>query len=208
MAEFFQLKSAIEFYHKTGEGSIDISKIKQAFEDKKEKEIIKPEKHDDSNEIKEDIKTDDFLLIDENISDLDYKFAKCCNPLPGENIFGFITVNKGTKIHKSSCPNAFDMKSRYPYRVVKAKWNIKDGNFSFSANLYLTGLDSSGITSQITDVIAKEFNLKMPAISFKSTADNSFEGNVTVRLNNKKQLIDLIKRLKLIKGIRSVAEKA
>ncbi|MCF6365650.1 MAG: HD domain-containing protein [Bacteroidales bacterium] len=209
LTDHFNFKTAVEFYHSVGEGTVDISKIKQAFEKKKtiEDEIITEIKTDTGSQEKEDVNYGDFLLIDENISDLDYTLSKCCNPLPGEDIFGFVTVNKGTRIHKKTCPNAKDMLGRYPYRAVKAKWNISDINSSFSANIYISGKDFTGITSVISDIITKEFNLKMQAISLKSLKNSMFEGNVIAKVNNKKQMIDLINRLKILKNIKTVFHK-
>jgi len=207
LTNYFNFKTAVEFYHSVGEGTIDISKIKQAFEKKETPEVkvneeIKTEIHE-----KENITYGDFLLIDENISDLDYTLSKCCNPLPGEEIFGFVTVNKGTRIHKKNCPNAKDMLTRYPYRVVKAKWNIKDIQSSFSANIYVKGKDFPGITTIISDIITNEFNLNMQAISLKTLKNSMFEGVVIAKVNNKKQMTDLMNRLKTVKNINTVYQK-
>ncbi len=207
LTEYFKYKTAVEFYHSVGEGIIDISKIKQAFE---KKDIVesKTEKQIKPESIEPDKQSfGDYLLIDENITDLDYTLSKCCNPLPGEDIFGFVTVNKGTRIHKKSCPNAKDLQTRYPYRLIKAKWNLTDMQTSFSANLHISGKDFSGITSAISDIITIEFSLKMTAISLKSLKDNMFKGLVVVKVNNKKQMVDLINRIKTIKNIRTVYQK-
>ncbi len=207
LADFFKFNTAVEFYHSVGEGTTDIAKIKQAFEKPEDTAVEQKVLSKSENFKKEEITSEDYLLIDENISNLDYTLSKCCNPLPGDSVFGFITVNKGTKIHKKTCPNAKDMIGRYPYRVVKAKWNIEDINTSFSANIYISGKDAPGITSEISDIITKEFNLKMQAISLKTLKNNLFEGLVVVKVNNKKQLIDLSNRIKMIKSIKSVYRK-
>ncbi|NPA44575.1 MAG: bifunctional (p)ppGpp synthetase/guanosine-3',5'-bis(diphosphate) 3'-pyrophosphohydrolase, partial [Chlorobi bacterium] len=206
LTSYFNYKTAVEFYHNVGEGNIDISKIKQAFEKKEEKLDNKKFKEDLISEIisdNEDI-SKDYLLIGNNISNLDYSLATCCNPLPGDKIFGFISVNKGTRIHKKSCKNAKDMISRFPYRVVDAKWNTENINTTFSANIFVSGKDTPGIATKITEIITKEFNLTLQAISLKMLNDNNFEGIITVKINNKNQLNDLNKRLKALKNIKQI----
>jgi GTP pyrophosphokinase len=204
LMKYFNKKNPVEFYHDAGEGKIDLSKLKNAFE-KSEQPVKEPEKSIKAIEpTSEPISEADYLLIDNNMTHMDYTLSKCCCPLPGDAIFGFITVNKGTKIHKDNCPNAHDMRSRYPYRIVRAKWNIKDSEKAFSANIYITGKDVQGISSEITGVVTKEFNLQMHAISLKSLKDQMFEGLISVRINNKKQITDLMNRLKMVKGVTGV----
>ena len=209
ISNYFKYNTALELFHNVGKGNVDLQKIKHAFDIKKEKE----NEHDESfsdyqpNEIKEISNTDDFLIIGDNLSGLDYTLAKCCNPLPGDKIFGFVTVNKGTKIHKMNCPNAKEMYSRFPYRIIKAKWNNIDETSAFSSTIFINGTDKSGLTSEVTNIISEEFNIKLQAISFKSNKYNHFEGIIVVLVNNRKQLTDLIKRLKMIKGIRIIREK-
>ncbi len=204
---FFKAKNTVDFYNRVGEGIIDIAKIKQAFEKSEESEIEIKQKSEVKNFVQEKIEYDDFLLIDENISGLDYSFSKCCSPLPGDDVFGFVTVNKGTRIHKKTCPNAKDMTGRFPYRVVKAKWNIDDIATSFSVNIVVLGKDMPGISSKITDIISKEFNLKLMAISLKNIANNMFKGLIVVKISNKKQLFELLKRIKMIKGVNNAFQK-
>jgi len=207
ITSFFNYKTTIEFYHNVGDGIIDISKIKQAFEINIEDEIEEKELILKKDIKKDEITNSDFLLIDNNISNLDYSLAPCCKPLPGDKIFGFISVNKGTRVHKNSCNNAKDMKTRFPYRIVKAKWNTENINTVFSVNIHISGKDSSGIATKITEIITKEFNLILQAISLKSLNDNMFEGLIVVKINNKKQLTDLNKRLKTLKNIKNVYTK-
>lgn len=202
---YFGFKNAVEFYHNVGNGSIDISKIKQIFEkvediENENQQIIT----EGENIVKDNIFSTDFLLIDENISNLDYSLAACCNPLPGDSIFGFISVNKGTRIHKNNCTNAKDMKTRFPYRIVNAKWNTEKINTTFSANIQISGKDVPGIATKITEIVTKEFKLNLQAISLKSLNDNLFEGLIVVKVYNKKQLLELNKRLKSLKTINHV----
>ncbi len=211
IADYFKCKTILELFHKIGKGSIDLQKIKHAVE--YEEKEIKPENKNTENLEEKNLKENnffssgDYLVIGDNLSGLDFKLAKCCNPLPGDKIFGFVTVNKGTKIHKTSCPNAKEMFSKFPYRIVKAKWNSTEGNTAFSAAVFISGTDKSGIAAEITKIINDEFNLKMQAISLKSKNNNQFEGVAAVRISNRKQLNDLIKRIKMVKGINTVREK-
>ena len=138
------------------------------------------------------------------MSNLEYSLATCCNPLPGDKIFGFISVNKGTRIHKKSCTNAKDMMTRFPYRIVEAKWNTENISSTFSANIFISGKDSPGIATKITEIITKEFNLPLQAISLKLLNDSMFEGTIVVKVNNKNQLNDLNKRLKVLKNIKQI----
>ncbi len=209
ISAYFKFKTALELFHNVGKGTVDLQKIKNAFEIK-EKEHASAEQNTEENKdilLKEVSQPDDFLIIGDNLSGLDYKLAKCCNPLPGDKIFGFVTVNKGTKIHKSTCPNAKEMFSRFPYRTVKAKWNKIDGSSAFSATIFINGSDKSGLASEITKIIQDEFNMKLHAVSLKSSLHNQFEGILVVSVKNRKQLSDLIKRLKVVKGIKIVREK-
>jgi GTP pyrophosphokinase len=206
LSEFFNFKTTIEFYHAVGSGTIDISKIKQAFDKKIVNDEIQPINKKETIEHRR-VSNTDYLIIDEHISSLDFTLSKCCNPLPGDDIFGFISVNKGTRIHKYSCSNAPDLLKRYPYRVVNAKWKIDDIHASFSANIFINGYDRVGISSEISDIITKEFNLKLQAISFKTVNFNMFDGVVVLKVNNKKQLSDLINRIKMLKSVKSVFQK-
>lgn len=207
LTEYFNFKTAVELYHNIGKGNIDISKIKQVFEKtENKKENIKELKEQIFSEVlsNDANSSNDFLLIGNNISNLDYSLATCCNPLPGDKIFGFISVNKGTRIHKKSCTNAKDMISRFPYRVIDAKWNTENINSTFSAKLFISGKDTPGIATKITELITKEFKLNLQAISLRMLNDNIFEGEIVVKINNKEQLLELNKKLKTFKNIKQV----
>lgn len=208
LSEHLGFKSSLEMYQAVGESKFDLSKIKKAFsriaeKEDKEKEIqgqqmleISPEK---------EIDTKDYLIIENNLQTIDYQMAKCCNPIPGDPIFGFVTVSKGTKIHKKSCSNAKDMIKRFPYRVIEAKWNQEAEKGRFIANIRITGRDNIGVTNSITEIISKEFKLNLRAITIHPRKDNLFEGVVVTTVNNKQQLDDLMNRLRRIEDIISVA---
>ncbi len=208
LTEQFGFKSSVDFYQAIGSGKLDIHKIKKAFSDidseiEKQKEIrvenvpeITPEtlKHESK----------DFLVIENNLKTIDYQMAKCCNPIPGDEIFGFVTVSKGTRIHKKSCSNAHDLFARYPYRVIGAKWNYETEMTKFIVQIRITGLDNIGVSNSITEIISKEFKLNLRALNIHPRKDDKFEGIIVTTVNNKKQLDDLMNRLRRIEDIHTV----
>jgi GTP pyrophosphokinase len=145
---------------------------------------------------------DSMLVIGENLQKIDYKLAPCCNPIPGDEVFGFITINEGIKIHKTNCPNAISLMSNYAYRIVKAKW-IDKNSLSFLSALKVTGFDDVGIVNNITRIISNEQHLNMRSISFDSN-DGIFEGNILVFVNSTEHLNSLIQKLKKVEGVKSV----
>ncbi|MDR2927996.1 MAG: RelA/SpoT family protein [Cytophagaceae bacterium] len=145
---------------------------------------------------------DEVLIIDKNLTRVDYKLAKCCNPIFGDEVFGFVTVSGGIKIHRINCPNANDMLNKFGYRIVKTQWTGEAGN-SYIAAIKIMGNDDIGIVSNISQIISKEMNLKMRAISVDSQ-EGLFEGTVTVFVNSNQTLGTLIRKLSSVKGVLSV----
>lgn len=144
---------------------------------------------------------DDVLVIDQNLKDVDFALAKCCNPIFGDPIFGFVTVNGGIKVHRENCPNAPELRKRFGYRVVRAKWSGK-GNAQYSAAIRIVGNDDLGILNNITNVISKEEQLTIRNINVDSR-DGLFCGNIVVRLDAISRLDVLLKKIRTIKGVRS-----
>ena len=142
---------------------------------------------------------DDVLVIDRNLKGIDYKLARCCHPIYGDDVFGFVTVNGGITIHRSDCPNAPELKKRFGYRVVKAKWSGK-GSSQYSITLRIVGNDDIGIISNITNIISKEEKIVMRSINIDSH-DGLFSGNLVVQLDDTSKLNMLIKKLRTIKGV-------
>ena len=137
--------------------------------------------------------------------DLDYTFAKCCSPIPGDEVFGFVTIGEGIKVHRTNCPNAVGLMSNYGYRIIKAKW-ANDGlaaQKEFPAAIRVSGIDSVGLVSGITDVISKELQVNMTAISFSSNA-GTFEGNIMLKITDVAHLEELMFKLKSINGLMNV----
>ncbi len=141
----------------------------------------------------------DTLMIGDNMQNLEYKLSPCCNPIPGDDVFGFITVHEGIKIHRVNCPNAIALLSNHAYRIVKAKWTSQK-LISFLAGIKITGIDKIGLVNKITQIISKELNVNMRYISF-DTNDGTFEGNMMVFVHDTAHLTDLMKKLQKVDGV-------
>ena len=145
---------------------------------------------------------DDVLVIDENLKGIDFELAHCCHPIYGDPIFGFVTVSKGIKVHRSDCPNAKELQRRFGYRIVKAKWSGK-GTSKYAITLRIIGNDDIGIVSNITNIISKEDKLVMRGINI-SSKDGLFSGNITVMIDDASRTEALIKKLSTVKGVKQV----
>ncbi len=202
----YGFKLAIDFYYDLATGKIDPLEVKSIFT---EKEEVNTKNKLEELLPKKELKDltfeggDDFLIIDNNLKDINYKLAQCCNPVFGDSIFGFVTINEGIKIHRNSCPNAPQMKERFPYRVIKAKWRDTTSKSSFLTTLHISGVDEFGIVNEITHVIAKDIGVQMRSINVESEK-GKFEGILKVLVYNTEHLDFLIHKLKKIKGLVSV----
>ncbi|BBA30335.1 GTP pyrophosphokinase [Prevotella melaninogenica] len=147
-------------------------------------------------------KNDDVLVIDQNLKGLDFSLAKCCHPIYGDPVFGFVTVSGGIKIHRNDCPNAPEMRKRFGYRVVKARWSGK-GTSQYAITLRVIGNDDIGIVSNISNIISKDEKIVMRSINIDSN-DGLFSGNLVVLLDDNSKLNMLIKKLRTVKGVKEV----
>lgn len=204
LASFLKVPNITELYYRTAVGNIDLPDLK-AFKKYKESKTKKSEETH-----KEKIETivtktrgkPDLLVIGDKMEQLDYKLSPCCNPIPGDDVFGFITTDEGIKIHRVNCPNAVHLLSNYAYRVVKAKW-VNEHLLSFLAGIKVKGIDKLGLVNEITKVISNEHQVNMRSIKF-DTEDGLFEGEITVYVHDTKHLSRLIKNLKKVEGVISV----
>jgi len=146
---------------------------------------------------------DDVLVIDQNLKGLDFKLAKCCNPIYGDDVFGFVTISGGIKIHREDCPNATEMKARFGYRIVKAKWAGKSHGKQYPITLRVVGHDDIGIVTNISSIINKETGILLRSISIDSH-DGLFSGMLTVMVDDTAKLEALIKKLRTVKGVKQV----
>jgi GTP pyrophosphokinase len=201
----YKLKLATDLYFQISVGKIDPLEIKGIITVQEESpkdrlsEILAP------SEIKELSfdSGDDYLVIDNDLKNVIYKLASCCNPIFGDDIFGFVTIREGIKIHRVSCPNAKQMIDRYPYRLIKAKWRSTDKRNSFQATIRVAGSDRMGMVNDMTNIIGKEVGVKMRSININSE-NGAFEGILRVFVNDTHHLDFLMQKLKNIKGVDSV----
>ncbi|WP_066627474.1 RelA/SpoT family protein [Labilibacter marinus] len=212
LVKHFKSKSINDFFREIALGTVDISGVKDFVQSQEKKDTeknqeavaqLKSATNFVANVDEEIANDDDVLRIDKNLSNVDYSLAKCCNPIFGDGIFGFVSVTSGIKIHRNNCPNAPEMRSKFGYRIVSAEWTT-GSSANFQATLKVTGSDDIGIVSNISQVITKDLKLKMRSISIDSQ-EGSFEGTVTVFVNDTSMLDLLIKKIKNVKGIYNVS---
>jgi len=146
----------------------------------------------------------DVLILDNNLKGVEYSLAKCCNPIYGDDVFGFVTINRGIKVHRADCPNASRLREQLGYRVLRAQWAGKGGN-QYAVTLHVVGNDDIGIVNNITSIINKEKNVLLRGISIQSYEDGLFSGNLTVMISEQKQLNMLVKKLQTVKGVKNVS---
>lgn len=203
---FFGLPSNLELYYNVAKGDIDIKELRD-YQLSEKKPIQKtPEKieKDSLDKYIKQIKSkdSDILVIGEDLHKIDYKLAPCCNPIPGDDVFGFITINEGIKIHRTNCPNAIKLMSNFGYRIVKAKWTGQK-EIAFLTGIRITGVDDVGVVNNITKVVSNDFKVNMRSITVDSD-DGIFEGTLMVYVNDTSHLDNLIKKLKQVSGVISV----
>ncbi|MGV8879221.1 MAG: RelA/SpoT family protein [Sphingobacteriaceae bacterium] len=203
---YFKLQATQDLFYNVAKGMIDLKDLKEFVASEKVIENRSPEKievdqvHGLIKGVK--AKDSDMLLIGEDMQKIDYKLSSCCNPIPGDDVFGFVTVSEGIKIHRTNCPNAAKLMASYGYRVVKAKWTQQQ-ELAFLTGLRITGIDDVGLINQITTVISNDFKVNMRSITVDSDG-GIFEGSIMVYVNDKNHLDNLIKRLKQVKGVTNV----
>ena len=205
MLRFFKVKTSLDLFYHVGIGGIDNKKIREFSSDYNNRFISffkKRLKYDVSS--KKDIKENDYdkLVFGKEQQSLSYKISTCCNPIPGDSVFGFVTINEGIKVHKKECTNAISLKSKFAYRIINAKW-INSSTDIFTALLKITGIDNIGLVNELTKVISNNMNVNIYKINFDAE-DGIFKGYVGVRVRNKTILNKIVKSLKKMKGIEKV----
>lgn len=201
-------KTVTDFFVEIAEERLDVNTVIEQYLDfeKKEKETnehfeLRSAEGFQNLMVQSEITSKDELVIDQNLKGIDYTLAKCCNPIYGDEIFGFVS-SQGIKIHRTNCPNAPDMFKRFGYRVVKARWT-GSASLSYSATLRIVGHDDIGIVTNISSIIAKENGMSIRSIAIDSN-DGLFQGNISVMLSNTSALDSLIKKIKAVKGVMQV----
>ena len=204
LQNFLNLQSSLDLFYGIGVGSIDNSELKN-FAKTEGSSFIKffrrkPKKNLLTN--KEKLLKNNQLVFGNGSEKLDYKFTSCCNPLPGDNVFGFLTISDGIKVHKSSCKNALRLQSKFAYRILKAKW-VDSSHYEFSSTIQIIGIDNLGLVNRITTIISENLNINMEKMSFDTEGD-TFKGLITLKVKNKNIVDKLMTRLKKIKGVDKV----
>ena len=205
MVSYFKTKTSLDIYYQAGTGEISNQMLKDFVSHRtsffglfKNKAVKKPT---DEPIYSPNVHYDSIVFGKEEES-LDYTFSKCCNPIPGDPIFGFVTINEGVKVHKKTCPNAISMQSNYAYRIIQAKW-VKSDERDFKVSLKISGIDRDGLISDISKVILDSKFVKLTNINI-DTEGNVFSGKVSISINNNATLKKLMQDIKNIKGVDKV----
>jgi guanosine-3',5'-bis(diphosphate) 3'-pyrophosphohydrolase len=207
LVSFFKLKTSLDLFFRVGSGIIDNKQLKDFAASRSNalvsffKKIRKPTSPPDIH--KEEITEKyDQLVFGKEEQKLDYKMSTCCNPIPGDNVFGFVTINEGIKVHKQNCPNAVQLQSNYNYRIILATW-IDSTQREFRSELSLTGIDTIGLVNEVTRVVSNNLLIDMKSVHFDSN-DGVFTGKIVVVVKNKNILDNLVQNIKKINGIDKV----
>lgn len=218
LLNFYKIPNSQELFCQAAIGKIGLHEIKAFIRENDRLKWLKyptfpfsrlvgKEKKDPEKQPTPDLATQiknkpDILLIGDNMDKLQYTLSPCCDPIPGDDVFGFVTINEGIKIHRSNCPNAINMISKYAYRTVKAKWTHSE-SLAFLAGIKIIGIDKVGIVNNITKVISNDLNLNIRTINVEGNA-GKFEGTVMLYIHDTRHLHDLIQNLKKVEGIQQV----
>ena len=210
LVNFFNLKTSLDLFYRVGIGSIENQQLKDYASQKSNtlmnffKNKIKRTPNSADKDIHKQLlsKNYDLLVFGVDQDKLDYKLSSCCNPIPGDEVFGFVTINEGIKVHKKDCPNSISMQSNYAYRVISAKW-IDSTQQEFKAILNITGMDTIGLTNKLTKVISNNMNVNIQSISLSGEA-GLFKGRVAVIVQNNTILNKMIDNIKKIDGVDKV----
>jgi GTP pyrophosphokinase len=209
LVNYFKLNTSLDLFYRIGLGTIDNPMLKayassrsNAFVSYFKNKMRKPDAAKDIN--KDEITSKyDMLVFGKEEERLEYSLAKCCNPISGDNVFGFLTINEGLKVHKKNCPNALSLQSNYAYRIMQAKW-IDSSQQEYTAQILLSGLDDLGLVNDVTKVISANMHVNMKSLNFSSD-DGVFKGKITVVVKNKTMLKKLMDNLKKINGIDKIS---
>lgn len=207
IAVFFNTKTVPDLFYLVGTGKIDHSLIKSfqksINEEKAYKRPVDNIKKVESRLKEAKPKDHDLLLLGEDLDVVDYKFSKCCNPIPGDDVFGFITVSDGVKIHRTTCPNAAELLSKYGYRIIKAKW-ASSRKQSFEVSLAIIGTDRLGLISDVSNVISSELKVNMRSLAI-NTEGGIFEGNIQLYVEDTNHIDRLTSKLEKVQGVVKVS---
>ena len=208
LCAYFNTKSHLDFFYNVGKGYIDAKEIKKVRELNKNNHKTRLNSISDAKTFEREISKAtgnirDSLLIGEDMNVVDYTLAKCCNPIPGDDVFGFVTVNEGIKIHRTNCPNAVELLSNHGHRVIKAKWTSQQ-KIAFLAGIKIIGTDRVGLINDITRIISTDLKVNIRSVSF-DTDNGIFDGNIMLFVNDTHQLDTLIEKLEQVSGVVNIS---
>src|SRR5690554_434190 len=204
LANYFKYSSSQDLFYNFAKGIIDMKDLREFVASEKSNEHHQSQFNSHVAGLVEKInnKEQETLLIGEEFQKIDYTLSACCNPIPGDDVFGFVTVNEGIKIHRTNCPNASKLMANYGYRIIKARWTSQI-QVAFLTGLQIVGIDDVGLVNKLTTLISQEFKINIRSITISSN-EGIFEGSIMVFVNDTQQLERLLETLKEIKGITSV----
>ena len=211
LVSYFNLQTSLDLFYRIGIGSIDNGMLKKYAASRSNvlvsffKNKITRKKNVDPETINNDEITSkyDMLVFGKEQEKLNYKLSICCNPIPGDKVFGFLTIKDGIKVHKKTCTNALSLQSNYAYRIIDAKW-IDSSQQVFKAVIKLTGIDQKGMVSDITKLISGNMSINIRSIKF-DTDSGTFNGEIAIEVNNNNFVTKLMNRIKKINGIEKVS---
>ncbi|WP_339661859.1 RelA/SpoT family protein [uncultured Polaribacter sp.] len=209
LVAYFKLRTSFDLFYKFGNGAIDNTQLK-AFVSQRNGAIVSYLKSKLSRnkapkeipEVAEEATKYDAIVFGKDEETLDYKLSKCCNPIAGDKVFGFVTINDGIKVHKKNCPNAISLQSNYAYRILFAKW-IDSTKQDFKAILHISGIDNQGIVNNVTRIISSNMGVYINSINIAGD-EGFFDGKISIRVKNSHQLNKLIKKIQKVEGVKKV----
>lgn len=210
LAKKLGFKTVSDFYQELAREKLDVLEVRNAYLDLDKKEThneyaeVRSAEKFSAEKLRETEAKEDVLVIGHDLKNVEFKLSKCCNPIYGDEVFGFVAVSGGIKIHRTDCPNAPEITSRFGYRIVKARWSGKSVGSHYPITLRIVGHDDIGIVTNITSLISKEKNMTLRSISVDTNA-GLFQGNLTIMVSDNKDLEQIIRKIKLVKGVKNVS---
>lgn len=205
-------KTVSDFYQELAQGKLDILEVRDSYNDLEKREgqeaQVEVRSADaftkEASSLPDSATKEDVLIIGQDLKNVDFRLSKCCNPIYGDDVFGFVSVGGGIRIHRTDCPNAPQMISRFGYRIVNARWSGKSEGSHYPITLRIVGHDDIGIVANITSLISKEKNITLRSISVDSNA-GLFQGNLTIMVSDTQELEQIVKKISRIKGVKNVS---
>lgn len=211
LVKYYKTESAAEMYCLIATGKVDLIELKKhlTLVSEAEKTTPKTERESGKNDTKVPVQanttdSENFMIIDNTLSNVNYNLAKCCNPIPGDSVFGFVTVSNGITIHRVSCPNASRLLDKYNYRILKVRWKEVMDSPVFQVTIKITGIDTIGLVGEITKVISGDLKVNMRSISF-DTKDGRFDGKIVLQIKDTEHLEQLNHKILKVKGVEKVS---